>query len=103
MKLKKEQTIKVTFKLKPDVMTWTQTPKCTLCDNKIKGVWEPACFDLEDAVTVNLTGETTVSLKNTTGATVNWTEDCLNLSIQFDGYGEGDYTQMFESVTCVIE
>ena len=103
VKLKKEQTIKVTFKLKPDVMTWTQTPKCTLCDNKIKGVWEPACFDREDAVTVNLTGETTVSLKNTTGATVNWTEDCLNLSIQFDGYGEGDYTQMFESVTCVIE
>ena len=103
VKLKKNQTIKVTFKLKPDVIIWTNTPKCTLCDNMIKRVWEPECFDLDDAVTVNLKGETTVTLTNTTGASVNWTADCLNLSIQFDGFGEGDYTDMFESVTCVIE
>ena len=103
VKLKKNQTIKVTFKLKPDVIIWTNTPKCTLCDNMIKGVWEPGCFDLDDAVTVNLSGETTVTLTNTTGASVNWTADCLNLSIQFDGFGEGDYTDMLESVTCVIE
>lgn len=103
VKLRKDQTIKVTFKLKDGVVTWSQTPKCALIDNNIKTTWEPACFDLEDAVTVNLNGETTVTLKNTTGATQKFTSYCLDLSIQFDGYGEGDYANMFESVSCVIE
>lgn len=103
VKLKKGQTIKVTFKLKEGVIEWNQTPKCTLIDNNIKTTWEPGCFDLDDAVTVNTAGETTVTLKNTTGATQKFTGTCLDLSIQFDGYGEGDYTDMFESVSCVIE
>lgn len=103
VKLKKDQTIKVTFKLKDGVITWSQTPKCALIDNNIKSTWEPGCFDLDDAVTVNTGGETTVTLKNTTGATQKFTNTCLDLSIQFDGYGEGDYTDMFESVSCVIE
>lgn len=103
VKLKKDQTIKVTFKLKDGVITWSQTPKCALIDNNIKSTWKPGCFDLDDAVTVNTGGETTVTLKNTTGATQKFTNTCLDLSIQFDGYGEGDYTDMFESVSCVIE
>lgn len=103
VKLKKDQTIKVTFKLKPGVITWSKTPKCALIDNNIKQTWEPDCFGLDDAVTVNVDGETTVTLKNTTGATQKFTSTCLDLSIQFDGYGEGEYTDMFESVTCVIE
>lgn len=103
VKLKKDQTIKVTFKLKDGIVTWSQTPKCALIDNNIKTTWEPGCFDLEDAVTVNLNGETTVTLKNTTGTTQKFTPTCLDLSIQFDGYGEGDYANMFESVSCVIE
>ena len=103
VKLKKDQTIKVTFKLKEGVITWSQTPKCALIDNNIKTTWEPGCFDLDDAVTVNTGGETTVTLKNTTGATQKFTNTCLDLSIQFDGYGEGEYTDMFESVSCVIE
>ena len=103
VKLKKNQTIKVTFKLKPGVITWSKTPKCALIDNNIKKTWEPGCFDLDDAVTVNVDGETTVTLTNTTGATQKFTSTCLDLSIQLDGFGEGDYTDMFESVTCVIE
>ena len=103
VKLKKDQTIKVTFRLKDGIVTWNQTPKCALIDNNIKTTWEPGCFDLDDAVTVNLAGETTVTLKNTTGATQKFTDTCLDLSIQFDGYGEGDYANMFESVSCVIE
>lgn len=103
VKLKKNQTIKVTFKLKPGVITWSKTPKCALIDNNIKKTWEPGCFDLEDAVTVNVDGETTVTLTNNTGATQKFTDTCLDLSIQFDGFGEGDYADMFESVTCVIE
>lgn len=103
VKLKKEQTIKVTFRLKDGVITWNKTPKCALIDNNIKTTWEPGCFDLDDAVTVNIAGETTVTLKNTTGATQKFTPTCLDLSIQFDGYGEGDYANMFESVSCVIE
>lgn len=103
VKLKKNQTIKVTFKLKPGVITWSKTPKCALIDNNIKKTWEPGCFDLDDAVTVNVDGETTVTLTNTTGSTQKFTSTCLDLSIQFDGFGEGDYTDMFESVTCVIE
>lgn len=103
VKLKKDQTIKVTFKLKDGVITWNQTPKCALIDNNIKTTWEPDCFGLDDAVTVNTAGETTVTLKNTTGATQKFTGTCLDLSIQFDGFGEGDYADMFESVSCVIE
>ena len=103
VKLKKGQTIKVPFKLKEGVITWSQTPKCALIDNNIKTTWEPGCFDMDDAVTVNVNGETTVTLKNTTGATQKFTATCLDLSIQFDGYGEGDYTDMFESVSCIIE
>ena len=88
VKLKKNQTITVTFKLKGGV-TWSQAPKCALIDNNIKTTWEPGCFALDDAVAVNTNGgETTVSLTNTTGSTQTFTSTCLDLSIQLDGYGD---------------
>ncbi len=107
VKLKKDQTIKVTFKLKSG-SGFANTPKCALIDNNIKQTWEPGCFDLEDAVTVNLEGETTVTLKNNTGATQKFTPTCLDLSIQMNGfyseYVDGmDAPDLLESVTCVIE
>ncbi len=89
VKLKKGQTITVKFTLDGGV-TWTATPKCALIDNNIKTTWEPGCFDLSDAATVNLNGETTVSLTNNTDATQTFTSTCLDLSIQLDGYGTVD-------------
>ena len=104
VKLKKNQTITVTFKIKGGV-TWSKAPKCALIDNNIKTTWEPGCFDLDDAVSVNTKGgETTVSLTNNTGATQTFTSTCLDLSIQMDGYGDyggdtGNIDIEIESVT----
>lgn len=112
VKLKKNQTISVTFKINGGI-TWTAAPKCALIDNNIKKTWEPECFNLEDAVTVNTTGETTVTLTNTTGATATFLPTCLDLSIQYDGYGTADVlaedgnpdwsTVGFEIVSCTIQ
>ncbi len=91
-------------------MTWDKTPKCALIDNNIKMTWEPNCFDLDDAVTVNTNGETTVSLTNTTGATQTFTSTCLDLSIQMDGYAAGSWPSgadldnvNIEIVSCTIQ
>jgi hypothetical protein len=106
VKLKKNQTIKVTFSLKSG-LTWSKTPKCALIDNNIKTTWEQGCFNLEDAATVNTSGETTVTLTNNTGATQKFTPTCLDLSIQLDGYLDGyvagDTPDVFEKISCVIE
>lgn len=112
VKLKKNQTISVTFKINGGI-TWTRTPKCALIDNNIKTTWEPACFDLDDAVTVNTSGETTVTLTNTTGATVTFVPTCLDLSIQYADYGVADVlngdgnpdwsTVGLEIVSCTIQ
>src|SRR5574344_223598 len=89
VKLKKGQTITVKFKITSGI-TWTGTPKCALIDNNIKTTWEQGCFDLSDAVTVNTSGETTVTLTNNTESTQTFTATCLDLSIQLDGYGTID-------------
>lgn len=109
MKLKKNQTITVVFKISG--LTWDKTPKCALIDNNIKQTWEPGCFDLSDAVEVNTNGETTVSLTNTTGSTQTFTSTCLDLSIQLVGYAQGDWTKKdldfsginVEIVSCTIQ
>lgn len=110
VKLKKNQTIKVTLKVKPGVVTWNSTPKCALITNLIPNMadgttsWEPGCYDGITATDLNINGETTLSLTNTTGSTVTFTDDCLMVSIQYETLGgAGEYTDMFESVTCVIE
>lgn len=96
VKLKKNQTISVTFKISG--VNWTETPKCALIDNNIKTTWEPGCYDLSDAVTVNTNGETTVSLTNTSGSTQTFTNTCLDLSIQGCGTLE-DGTAIANGVT----
>lgn len=109
VKLKKNQTITVVFKISG--LTWDKTPKCALIDNNIKQTWEPGCFDLSDAVEVNTNGETTVSLTNTTGSTQTFTSTCLDLSVQLDGYAQGDWTKKdldfsginVEIVSCTIQ
>lgn len=108
VKLKKNQSIVVTFRLNGSGITWTGAPKCALIDNNIKTTWEPGCFDLDDAVTVNTSGETTVRLTNTTGSTQKFVDTCLDLSIQLDGYGTMASAEDFESVgleivSCTIE
>lgn len=106
VKLKKNQTISVTFKIKSGV-TWSKTPKCALIDNNIKTTWEPGAFDLSDAVAVDTNGgETTVSLTNTTGSTQTFTATCLDLSVQLDGFGDyGGSTDNIdiEIVSCTIQ
>ena len=106
VKLKKNQTITVTFKIKGGV-TWSTTPKCALIDDNIKKTWEPGAFDLADAVVVDTNGgETTVSLTNTTGSTQTFTANCLDLSVQLDGFGDyGGSTGNIdiEIVSCTIQ
>ena len=106
VKLKKNQTITVTFKIKGGV-TWSKTPKCALIDNNIKQTWEPGAYDLPDAVVVDPNGgETTVSLTNTTGSTQTFTATCLDLSIQLNGFGDyGGSTDNIdiEIVSCTIQ
>ena len=106
VKLKKNQTITVTFKIKGGV-TWSKTPKCALIDNNIKQTWEPGAYDLPDAVAVDTNGgETTVSLTNTTGSTQTFTATCLDLSIQLDRFGDyGGSTDNIdiEIVSCTIQ
>lgn len=106
VKVKKNQTLKVSFTLKPG-LTWTNAPKCALIDNNMKTTWEPGAFDLDDAVLVNTAGETTVTLTNNTGATVKLSDTALQLSIQLDGYLSGfdpeNVPDLIQSMTCVIE
>ena len=108
VKLKKNQTITVVFKISG--VTWDKTPKCALIDNNIKTTWEPGCFDLDDAVAVNTNGETTVSLTNNTGSTQTFTSTCLDLSVQMDGYAAGSWGSgadlsdvNIEIVSCTIQ
>ena len=108
IKLKKNQTISLVFKV--NGVTWDKTPKCALITNNIGGLaWEPTCFTLPGAVELNQNGETTISLTNTTGSTVTFDGDCLDLAIQLNGYGGTwpDYTDVssisVEIVSCTIQ
>ena len=110
VKFKKGQTLTVKFTLNPD-LEWENTPKCALIDNQSKKAWEtsnPSCFEDADAVTVNTKGETTVTITNTTGSTYKFTNECLDLSIQLQGYiknydAEMSVSGMFQKVSCTIE
>ena len=106
VKVPKGKSIKVTFTIK-DPSAWSAAPKCALIDNNIKTTWEQGCFDLDDAVTVNLNGTTTVSLLNNTSKAQSFTATCLDLSIQLNGYyidyAEGVCPDIVDNVTCVIE
>ncbi|MBQ8713348.1 MAG: hypothetical protein IJ551_11105 [Prevotella sp.] len=106
VKVPKGKSIKVTFTIK-DPSAWSAAPKCALIDNNIKTTWEQGCFELDDAVTVNLNGTTTVSLLNNTSKSQTFTATCLDLSIQLNGYyidyAEGVCPDIIDNITCVIE
>ena len=89
VKVKKNQTLSVTFKV--DGINWTdgKEPKAALCHNwGDSGLWEPACFNDPAAVTLNKSGETTVTWTNTTGSTVNYKgTSCVTVAVQLDGFG----------------
>ncbi len=109
MKLKKNQTITVTFKIKGGV-TWSKTPKCALIDNNIKHHMGTRCVrilaDAEIAVDTN-GGETSgFTFTNTTGSTQTFTATCLDLSVQLDGFGDyGGSTDNIniKIVSCTIQ
>ena len=89
VKLKKDQTLYISFTL--DGITWTDgaAPLAVICDNAINSTWEPDCFELDNADYLNLTGETTLSLPNTTGAKVTFDgASCVTITIQQDGLVE---------------
>jgi hypothetical protein len=87
VKLKKDQ--KLTIKFNVSGITWNTDaePKAVICHNIGDGLWEPACFDDASAVTLNKSGETTVTFTNTTGATVKFDgTSCVTIAIQLDGF-----------------
>lgn len=88
IKLKKDQKLTIKFTL--GGITWNDgaDPKAVICDNHILNMWEPDCYSHASAVSLNKTGETTLVLTNTTGATVTFMDtSALTISIQLDGFG----------------
>ena len=88
LKMKKDQTLSMTFKV--EGLTWNEgaKPKAVLCQNFDNAGWETGCFDLDYAVEFNRNGETTVTWKNTTGKTVTFKGySCITMTLQLNGYG----------------
>ncbi len=88
LKMKKDQTLSMTFKV--EGLTWNEgaKPKAVLCQNFDNAGWETGCFDLDYAVEFNRNGETTVTWKNTTGKTVTFKgNSCITMTLQLNGYG----------------
>ena len=88
LKMKKDQTLSMTFKV--EGLTWNEDakPKAVLCQNFDNAGWETGCFDLDYAVEFNKNGETTVTWKNTTGKTVTFKgNSCITMTLQLNGYG----------------
>lgn len=104
VKLKKGQTIKVTFRLKAGALDGLTDLKCDLVDNNLNASWDK--YDTATTVPVNTGGETTVTLTNTGTSTVDfYSSSCLQLIINYEkAGGTGDIpTDIFESMSCVIE
>lgn len=90
LKLKKNQTLKIAFKL--NGATWKTAPKVVLCHNIGAGLWpgtDGAAFSDPSAVELNTSGETVLSFVNTTGATATF-EGLSCLSICIDQKGNAD-------------
>ncbi len=89
VKLKKNQTLKIQYKVLSGV-TWNEgaTPKTVIMDNNIGNAWEDDCYNLAHAVAFD-TAEgavQTVSVTNTTGATVTYEgSSCICIGIQNKG------------------
>lgn len=105
IKLKKNQTISVTFTLSG--FTFTQAAKAVLCCNRgSEQDWETACFDYSRAITVNGDGTYTVTWTNDTGSTVKWDDgtSALTITMQYVGYAsvEADAEGSYKAA-CTIE
>ena len=85
LKLKKDQKFVVKFSISG--VNWVNAPKVAFCCNMAGYSWEPGCYDIEScSTTLNLNGETTLELINTTGATYKFEgTDALEISIMLDG------------------
>lgn len=111
VKLKKDQTLYISFTL--DGITWKDdaAPLAVICDNAINSTWEPDCFSLSNAEYLNLNGETTLSLPNTSGSKVTFDgNSCVTITIQQDGMVESpiaadasylDYEQVTATITSI--
>lgn len=89
VKLKKNQTLKIQYKVLSGI-SWNEgaTPKTVIMDNNIGNAWEDDCYNLVHAVAFD-TAEgavQTVSVTNTTGATVTYEgSSCICIGIQNKG------------------
>lgn len=89
VKLKKNQTLKIQYKVLGGI-TWNEgaAPKTVIMDNNIGNTWEDACYDLAHAVPFDTAAGAvqTVSVTNTTGATVTYDgSSCICVGIQNKG------------------
>lgn len=91
VKVKKNQTISITFKLEGFNWDAGAEPKAALCHNEGccgSELWEPSCFSAPAAVTLNKSGETTVTWTNNTGSTAVYKgTGCITVAVQLAGYG----------------
>jgi hypothetical protein len=86
VKLKKDQSLIITFSVSGITWNGDASPKAVICHNIGDGLWESTAFDDPSAVTLNKDGETTVRFTNTTGATVKFDgASSVVVSIQIGG------------------
>jgi len=87
LKLKKGQTLKIAFKL--NGATWNTAPRAVICHNIGNGLWpgtDGAAFSDASAVTMNTSGETVLSLTNTSGSSFTFEgSSCLAICIDQKG------------------
>lgn len=87
LKLKKGQ--KLVLKLKIEGVEWSATPKVAICCNMDGYAWEPDCFSNFQAIDLNTTGETTLTLTNETGAVYKFADnESYQISVQYVGFTE---------------
>lgn len=90
LKLKKNQTITISFKV--NGAAWNTAPRAVLCHNIGDGLWpgaDGAAFNDASAVTLNTSGETVLKLTNTTGSAFTF-EGASCLAICIDQRGNAD-------------
>lgn len=89
VKLKKNQTLKIQYKVLSGI-TWNAdaAPKTVIMDNNIGNSWEDACYSLAHAAAFNTASGAVqeVSVTNTTGAVVTYEgSSCICIGIQNKG------------------
>lgn len=113
VKLKKNQTLKIQYKVLGGI-TWNEgaAPKTVILDNNIGNAWEDACYDLPHAVPFDTAAGAvqTVPVTNTTGATVTYEgSSCICIGIQNKGLAtvetleDGNPNVQVEIVSMTIE